>query len=311
MSLRTDLYTVSRHNQRLWLALLSLVPLLYLLSGFYSIGAEQRGILSRFGAIIDDKIAPGMHYHLPWPIETIKKIPTTAVRVLEIDFSHSEWKKLQLELTTGDQNLVNVALNLQYTIQSAGTFHTQSSDPEALLQQLAYAASVQYVASQTIGDLLTTGRMPFQQSLKQHIQQQARQLNLGVNITSVQIRKLEPPISLKKAFADVATARSEKQKLLQIERGESSSQLAQARSQANQQQQQAQAFANEAQQQAQGDYERFMTTWQEYQKAPQLMSQRLYLETLENLLAKTQLTLASPSTQPDMPAPLILPAPSS
>lgn len=296
MSLREDLQQVSQHSQRLWLLLLGVIPLIYLLSGFYSVGAEQRGILSRFGKIVDDKIAPGMHYRLPWPIESVEKLQVTAVRSMELDFAIAPHDKhLQLELTTGDENLINVALILQYNIQEAGIFQHQAAAPEQLLRQLAHAESIQYVASQKIGDLLTTGRNQFQSSLQQAIQQQTRSLNLGINITSVQIRRLEPPQSIKQVFDDVAVARAEKQEKIQVEQGERSSTLAKARSDANRQQQQTQAYVSELLARANGDRDRLMSTWEEYRQAPDLIGQRMYLEMLEQVMPKAKMTLAEPS----------------
>jgi membrane protease subunit HflK len=297
MSLREDLQQVARHSQRLWLVLLGIVPLIYLLSGFYSIGAEQRGILIRFGKLVDDKIPSGMHYHLPWPIESVEKLQVTAVRSMELDFAQdANASHVQLELTTGDENLINVALILQYNIQEAGIFQHQAADPEQLLRQIAQAESIQYVASQKIGDLLTTGRNQFQSGLQQAIQQQTRILNLGINITSVQIRRLEPPQSIKQVFDDVAVARAEKQEKIQVEQGERSSTLAKARSDANRQQQQAQAYASELLARASGDRDRLLSTWEEYRQAPALTGQRMYLEMLEQVMPKARVTLATPST---------------
>lgn len=296
MRLSEDIAQVLRAS-RLFLGALSLLvlPGIYVASGFYSVGPEQRGILYRFGRMIDDKVLPGMHYRLPWPVERVERLQTTAVRSMDLDLAEGAGERLQGELTTGDLGLVDAALVLQYTIEDPGDFQTRILDPEALLFQLARAEAIQYLAGQRIDSLLTTGRNQLQASLRQSLQTQSRALGLGINVTSVQIKRLEPAGPVKRAFDEVAAARAEKEKLIQVERGERSSRLARARGDSNQILQRARAYASERLDQAKGDYEHFMTTWQEYRRSPDLMRRRLYLESLEAVFDKARIIVASPS----------------
>ncbi|EXJ14222.1 FtsH protease activity modulator HflK [Imhoffiella purpurea] len=279
----------------LWVLLLLVLPGIYLASGFYSVGPEQRGVLYRFGRMLDDRVLPGMHYRLPWPIERVERLATTAVRSIELDLSEGAGERLQGELTSGDLGLAAVALVLQYTIEGPGDFQTRVLEPESLLRQLTRAEAIQYVAGQRIDTLLTTGRNRLQSSPRQTLQAQVRVLRLGINVTSVQIKRLEPAEPVKRAFDEVAAARAEKQKLIQMERGERSSRLARARGDANQTLQRAQAYASERLEQARGDYAHFTTTWREYRRSPDIMGRRLYLETLETVLGRARVTVASPS----------------
>lgn len=295
MKLRDDLALTFRQIQPLLLGgLLVLVPLLYLLSGFYLVGAEQRGVVMRFGRIIHEQVMPGMHYHLPWPIDSVRTLPTTNLRSLKVDFSSSAPEALQPEITTGDEDLVDVALVVQYNIESPGVYLSSAQTPELLLEQIVRAQTLFYIGGSAIDPLLTTGRTEFQNHLKRAIQTRLNHWRLGLRVTSVQINRLGPPESIKSAFDDVARARSEKQKMIQESRGERRTRLTQARSQAGQTLAQAEARATEILETARGHRDRFLANWRAYQKAPAITRERVYLERLERILAPVETLLVQP-----------------
>ncbi|MFV1873335.1 MAG: protease modulator HflK [Oleiphilus sp.] len=290
MALLTDLGKILNDNKRaLCLIWLVVLPAIYLLSGFYSIGPEQRGILSRFGKIIDDKVLPGMHYHLPWPIETVEKIQATSVRSMALDMVSSSEIFIQQELTTGDQNLLELKLVLQYTVEEPGIFRNQSHDPEQLLKEIASAEVIHYIASKPINDLLTTGRIQFQNQLKKSIQQQARMLHLGMRLTAIQIKKLKPPSSIEKTFDQASIARSEKNKMIQTQKLLRNSRLAKARGEATALRQSAQASVAEMTEKAEGHRANFLSNLAEYQANPQQVIQQSQLTTLKNVLNRATL----------------------
>lgn len=290
MALLTDLGKILNDNKRaLCLIWLVVLPAIYLLSGFYSIGPEQRGILSRFGKIIDDKVLPGMHYHLPWPIETVEKIQATSVRSMALDMVSSSEVFIQKELTTGDQNLLELNLVLQYTVEEPGIFRNQSQDPEQLLKEIASAEVIHYIASKPINDLLTTGRIQFQNQLKKSIQQQVRMLHLGMRLTAIQIKKLKPPSSIEKNFDQASIARSEKNKMIQTQKLLRNSRLAKARGEATALRQSAQAYVAEMTEKAEGHRANFLSNLAEYQKNPQQVVQQSQLSTLKSVLNRATL----------------------
>ncbi|AJQ96905.1 FtsH protease activity modulator HflK [Gynuella sunshinyii] len=295
MSAETDVSRVWRQTRKLaWVLILGVLPGLYVLGGFYTVGAEQAGILYRFGRIIDDRVPPGIHYHLPWPLERVQLLSVSSVRSMLLDFNELSDVDVQSEVTTGDQNLVNLVLNVQYTIQQPGIFATHSQAPEALLKQVAMSSAVVSLLQLDIDTLLTTGRNELQQTLRQSIQKQAYDLDLGVKVTAVQIQKLDPPGSIQRAFDDVDSARSERQRLVQEEQGERSSRLAEARSQANRTTLQSQAWVSELREKAEGDTQRLMLNYAEYQKAPALTAQRQHMEMLERIMAPASVKVLPP-----------------
>jgi membrane protease subunit HflK len=293
VKLKDDLLLIVNQCRRLALgALLAGLPTIYFLSGFYSVGAEERGVVTRFGRVVQDNVPPGMHYHLPWPLESAEALTVTTLRSIDIDLTASALQALQPELTTGDEDLVDVSLQIQYNVSDPARFINSTLSPEAVLRRIVVAETLYYISTAAIDQLLTTGRTPLQNQLRAKIQAALNDLHLGIRITAVQIVRLEPPLSIKSAFADVSRALSEKQRLIQESIGKRSTRLAQARSEANRTVQQAHAYAAEVLAQAQGSHEHFMVGWQEYRKSPEVAQHRLWLESLERILAQTQVTVA-------------------
>jgi membrane protease subunit HflK len=289
MKLIDDLAYIAKRHKRFFTSLIVLfIPTVYILSGFYSVGQEQRAIVTRMGLVIEDNVMPGMHYHLPWPFESVQKLSSTNLRSISIDFSDGLAKYVQPELTTGDGNLVNLALAVQFNISEPSAYYNASVTSEAVLKQLAISETLYFVGANGFESLLTTGRTQFQKAIKSSVQKHATNYNLGVRITSIQIRRLEPPPSIKKGFDNVAVARSEKQKFIQQARGERSSALTKARSTATSTKLDAQAYAKEQIERANGDHRRFISMLEAYKEAPGLTMHRQYLEQLETIIAKTQ-----------------------
>ncbi|GLS25527.1 FtsH protease activity modulator HflK [Marinibactrum halimedae] len=294
MRLTDDIVTVYQAYQQKGLILAAcIIPALYVMSGFYSVGPEQRAIVTRLGKIVNDNVNPGMHYRLPWPLEEEKKFPAAMLRSMVIDFSEDTAKYRQPELTTGDGNLSDTSIEVQYAVGQPGLFYSTSKETETLLEKIARANTVNIIGATAFDPLLTTERNRFQNKLKYQLQAQADGLSLGLRITSVQIRRLDPPKSIKKAYDNVTVARTEKQKSIQIAKGERSTQLAHARSKANQITVSAQAKAGEVIEIAKGDDERFRTRLASYLNAPNLNDTRLYLANIEKLLGQSKITVVS------------------
>ena len=290
MKLADDIAFVLRRHRTFFMGLVLLLPpLLYLLSGFYSVKPEQRAIVTRLGQIVEDNVMPGMHYHLPWPVEQKQIIPSTSLRSIAIDFDVGKRNYLQQELTTGDGNLIDVAAGVQYNITDPGRFYSATENSESLLQQLARSEVIFAVSANDFESLLTTGRNRFQKEVKESLQSRLDGLNLGVRVTSVQIQRLDPPSSIKKAFDSVSAASAEKRKLIQESRGERSAKLTRANSEVNRLTLDAQAYANEVIQQARGDQERFASLLEIYQSAPALLSNRLYIQGLVRALSESEI----------------------
>ncbi len=301
---QSDLRRVFRTAKYVGIGLAVLLVLLYLASGFYSVKPEQRGVVRRFGLVVSDNILPGIHYHLPWPIETVLRPATTEVRSMTVEFGLvpgqedvSEAKEAEA-LLTGDENVVLVSLLIQYMIDRPSNYlFNIRNGPDWLLNRIVKAVCVKNVAEMTVDEVLTTGRFLFQSNVKEEVQASANEYDLGIRIASIQIQSLQPPTKVAGAFRDVSSAREDKQKLVREAEGNRNREIPAARSKADREISEAGAYANEVVARAEGDANRFTSAWDEYRKAKSITTQRLYLEAMEKVLPKTKKMISNPQAE--------------
>ena len=298
-----DFQQTFRHAPAVIGGSLVLLFALYCASGFYSVNPQERGVVKRFGAVVDDNVSPGIHYHLPWPIETVTRERTTEVRSVTVHFrdtSNTDRVQRGGALLTGDENLVLTSIVMQYAIKSPRLYLNSAIDPDGLLSRLAQATTVEIFAGMKIDEVFTTGRQQVQTLLRQRLQKNLDDLDLGIRLLAIQTQVIEPPPKVSRAFKDVASAREDRHKVVEEARGQRNRDVPKARSDAQSMVQQSQSFANEAIERAKGDADRFTTTWKEYRKAKNLTAYRLYLETVEELLPRVKKMLINPQAESNM-----------
>jgi len=304
----SDLKRVFRTAKIVAIGLGMLLVLLYLASGFYSVKPEQRGVVKRLGRIVNDNVFPGIHYHLPWPFETVMRPATTEIRSMTVTFgivagtaqlSDAELAKRESDsLMTGDENLVLASMLIQYMIDKPKSYlFKMSKGVKWLLTRIVRAACIKNAAEMTVDGILITERLEFQNNLKREIQATTKDYDLGIRIASIQIQSIQPPSSVAGAFRDVSSAREDKHKFLQQAEGERNRKLPNARSLANQEKSQAMAYANEVVAMADGDTQRFLSAWEEYRKAKNVTAQRFYLEAMEQILPKIKKVISNPKAE--------------
>lgn len=319
---KSDLKRVFRHARTLSASLIFLLILLYLASGLYSVKPEQRGVLKRLGRVVTDNILPGIHYHLPWPFESVVRLSTTEIRSMTVRFEEvkgpkgakvkgtqvakhieSEHVKRPAPILTADENLVLATLVLQYIISQPKSYLYNTAHTDWLLKRIIQAATVSKVAEMGVDDILTVGRLKLQTTLKERIQAKIDTYGLGIRLTAVQIQSIGPPADVAGAFRDVTSAREDKQKIIQQAHGDRNRRLPKARAESNQMKRAAEAYANEIVERAKGEAHRFTAAWNEYRKAKNLTAHRLYLEALEEILPKVRKMIFNPQAERHIPVP--------
>ncbi|MCQ1057321.1 protease modulator HflK [Photobacterium sp. DNB23_23_1] len=288
MNLRHDIVHTFQSARRWLMIITTAFPVIYLLSGFYLIDAEQRGVVTRLGKVINDNVLPGMHYRIPYPIDDVELISVTELRSLVIDFSREyQAAYLQSELTTRGGDLVNMRLEIQYTVAEPALFYYAADDVENLLKQVTMSKTIYYTTKQDFETLLTTGRSQLQSELRDNVQFMADDLKMGLRVNSITIRRLEPPSSAKRAFDRVQAAPAEKmQRIEQALANRETAQVA-ARSAINQIELQSKAKYQEIVQSAQGDASRYQSIMSGLETPVAL--ERYYYESLEAITSKVEL----------------------
>jgi membrane protease subunit HflK len=313
--MKSDLSRVFRYAKTVGISLIVLLVVLYLVGGFYSVKPEQRGVVKRFGRVVADNMLPGIHYHLPWPIESVERLRTTEIRSMTVSFEETKAsegeKNLEVlevpksaPLLTGDENLILARLLVQYTITRPKSYLYHTADADGLLNRIVQDAIISRAAGTGVDELLTTGRLECQTKLKEKILARTEAYDLGIRIASVQIQSIGPPSEVADAFRDVTSAREDKQKLVQQSRGDSNRRLPMARAEAHDMTSKAEAYANEVVQRAKGDAQRFIAAWEEYDKSENITAHRLYLEALEEILPKVRKIFSNPEAERYVPPPI-------
>jgi membrane protease subunit HflK len=279
-------------NRWRWLGLaLLLLAATYLGTGFCLVDTDEQAVVRRFGAIAA-RVGPGMHYRLPWPIDQVDVVKTTSVMTTGVGFALAQGEQatvVGMELLTGDTNILNIALVLQYVIRSPADFLFRIEDPQTLIGHLAEAVLTETVTAMAVDEVLTTGRLAIQEQVKTATQAMLDRYQSGIQITSSNIMTITLDPSVAAAFQDVTDAMADREKSRNEARMYANNLIPKARGEASAIVREAQAYKQQRIAEAVGNTDRFLAMLTEYQKAPEITRTRLYLEAMERILPKVRM----------------------
>lgn len=290
---------------------LVVIAVLYLLSGVFVVQSDEQGVLRRFGREVKANIPPGLHYHLPYPIESVLKPKVTEVKRLELGFryvkepydrgsgselwesTHSlgTYQKVSGEslMITGDENIVDVNMIIQYRISDSSKFLFNARDPEQVVRDVAEASLRRVVGSKNIDEALTGGKMEIQDEVMLLVQTSLTDYDVGISVLTVQLQDVHPPTEVAEAFKDVASAREDKNKKIDDAKAYQNDVLPKARGDAARLVLEAEAYKANRIDMAEGESERFMKLLGEYSNYENTTRTRLYLEAMESVLPNVRL----------------------
>jgi modulator of FtsH protease HflK len=280
-----------KRGARWYLIALSAVLVAYLASGFYVVGSDQRAVVRRFGAVAE-QVGPGMHYRAPWPVDQVDVVKTTSVMKVGVGFvlpSADAEVASGMELLTGDTNILNVALVLQYVIRDPTDFLFQIKDTSTFVETVAEAVLTETVAGMPIDEVLTRGRVAVQERIKKQTQEVLDRRRSGILIVSASIMAMTLDRSVAQAFQDVADAMADREKMINEAQAYRSNLIPKARGDARTTLSEAEAYKQQRVAEAVGGASRFLALRKEYEKGRDITRTRLYLEALEKVLPKVQL----------------------
>jgi len=260
---------------------------IWLLTGFYKIGPGEEGVVRRFGAYTYSTEA-GLRYHLPYPIETLDKVSLTEIRRLEIGFRTVQGvvQNVQGEshMLTGDENIVNVTMIVQYRVSDARAYLFNVKGQVETIGDATESALRQVVGGHSIDDVLTAGKQQVQDETRMELEGLLNSYSLGVHVTAVQLQDVRPPEQVIHAFKDVASAKEDKNKMINKAEGYRNEVLPQAAGEAAQIVQKAEGAKVDRIKRAEGDVQLFLKTLEKYRMAKDVTRRRLYIETMEAVL---------------------------
>ena len=266
------------------------IAVIWLASGFYTIQPGEEGVVTRFGKVARISTA-GLNYHIPWPIEELRKVNVAEIRRLEVGFRSNPLRPNLVRLIpqeslmlTGDENIVSAQLTVQYRVKNPEQFLFKLRDPVTTLQAATEVALRSRVGNTTIEEVLTVGRDRVQTETQEFLQQLMDTYESGIQITEVKLQTVEAPSQVKDAFDEVVRAREDREKLINQARGYREDLIPKARGEVQEIVQAAEAYKEERTLRAKGDGSRFNAVLTEYRKAPRVTRERMHLEAIERVL---------------------------
>ncbi len=295
------------------IALVGIVALfVWAATGFYQIAPEEQGVVLRFGKY-SYTTGPGLHYHLPYPIEEVLKPNVMRENRIEIGFrsSLSEYGRLrslsdagnvrsvpqESLMLTGDENIVEVNYTVTWKINDAGDFLFNLRDPVGTVRMAAESAMREVVGQTPIQKVITGGREKIQEETRNKLQAMMDQYKAGVQISAVQMLKVDPPSQVIDAFNDVQRAKADRERIRNEAEAYRNDIIPKARGEAAQKIQAAEAYKEQTVSLANGDAQRFLSVMQEYRLAKDVTSRRMYIEAMETVLGNVNKVIIDPSAK--------------
>jgi len=264
---------------------------LWSLSGFYIVDEGTRGVETRFGAYIATT-QPGLNWRFPTPIDKVQLVDVQNVQVVEVGYRSGGRQGVgsvprEALMLTKDENIVDVRLAVQYQVKDAKDYAFNVLNPTATLKQVTEGVERGVIGRSTMDFVLTEGRSEIVASLHTEIQKVMDSYQSGILITTVNLQDAQPPEQVQGAFEDAIKAREDEQRLINEAEAYSNEVVPVARGAASRKIQEAEAYKERVVAQSIGETKRFTQLLKEYKKAPKVTRQRIYLESMEQVLSNT------------------------
>lgn len=267
---------------------LIIAVVIWISSGIYVVQQGQRGVVLQFGKKSEVTQA-GLRWHLPYPIETVWKVDVKRTYRIEIGYRGKVENTVPQEslMLTQDENIVELGFGIQYRIKEPDNYLFNVRNVEATISQAAESAIREVAGNRTMDLLLTGGREEVGSSVKILLQSILDEYETGILITQLKYQQAGPPNAVQAAFDDAVRAREDEVRYKNDAEAYSRKVLQLARGQVSRIEQDAAAYRQQVQERAKGDADRFRRIAIEYAKAPRVTRDRMYLETLEQVMSNT------------------------
>ena len=297
----------------------------YLLAGVYTVAPGEVAVATIFGKEVRQQITEGLHYKLPWPFEAIEKVNVSEIRRIDVGAMNSPKSRLfpkkrlaeilspagghsghgapvtspettaaiestpfsaQNQFFTGDENILEIRMNIQYQIRDASDYLFNMNSPDTLVPVATRVAVTEFFGQMPVEDLLTVAKSQIQKRIAQKAQSMLDEYGTGLYIVNVNLQEVNPPKDVAEAFRDVSSAREEREERINKAQGYWNSVIPEARGNAHKLISDAEGYNQEVINQSRGDADKFLAMLDEYRRAKNVTAYRLYLETIEKILAQ-------------------------
>jgi len=282
-------------RKRIGLIVVIVIIALWALSGIYIVNPEQEGVIRRWGRYYVSR-GPGIYYHIPWPVERVDKPQVAKIQKMEIGYKTirvgppAVYESVEEEalMLTGDINIVDLWFIVQYRIKDARDYLFNVRNVRKTIKDVAEAAMRQTVGDRGVDEALTVGREEIQEVTVDKLQEILDLYKSGIYVVTVKLQDVHAPGEVKEAFERVASAKEDRERLINEALGKYNQEIPRARGEAEKTIRQAEAYAVQRTKYAQGEANRFLKRLEEYKKAKQVTKDRLYLETMRDILPEIE-----------------------
>ena len=290
--------------------LLGAIFLLWLASGFYQVQPSEQGVVLRFGRYVNTT-DPGLHYHLPYPIESVIKVNVTQERSINLGVSEAAGQNRYINnrssvalnsfteshMLTGDENIVDINLTVVWKIKNAKDYLFNVRSPDVTVRVAAQSVLREIVGQSEMQPIITGDRGKVEAETKAELQKLMDDFGAGIVIVRVKLQKADPPKQVVDAFNEVQRAKADQERFKNEAEAYRNEILPKAKGEAVKRIQEAEAYKQAVIDKAKGDAERFLSVYEAYKQGKDVTSTRLYLETMEEVLAKSGTTLIDSSSK--------------
>jgi membrane protease subunit HflK len=279
--------------QILLLILAFLLAIVYFATGVYLLQNGQHAVIVRFGKAVYEVSESGVHYHLPPPIERAVKVYVSKVQMISVQ----EQKNERIERLTGDENLIRVYAAISYDVKDLTEYLFNMENVESIIRSVGQNCLSQKLAAMNIDDVMTTGKSLLRLVMKERVQHILDQLETGVRVISIELTDIAPPMEVSQSFKAVSDAREQKQQIIKEAEGYANEKIPEARGKADSIITKAEAYAKEVDNFVNGRVSAFDDLLAEYQRNPEITKKLKYLETMQTVSKRSQITIDPKSSQ--------------
>jgi membrane protease subunit HflK len=291
-----------------FLLIILILLVIWAFTGLYRVQPDQQGVVLQFGKWVNTT-QPGLHWHLPYPVETVETPSVENIQAIDIGFrslgdrGRAQARDVSEEslMVTGDQNIIDIDFTVQWKISDAGQFLFNIRDPEATVKIAAESAMREIIGRTDIQPALTEARQDVEIKTRNLLQNILNEYEAGIEITQVQLQDVQPPQAVIDAFDEVQRARQDLERVRNEADAYRNDVLPRARGEAQRMIQEAQGYRERLVNEAEGEAQRFLEVFQAYKQNPEVTKRRMYLETMQNLLTEIDKVIMDKGVQGAVP----------
>ncbi len=284
---------ISKNKIVAFILILGVLALIF--TGLYTVDPEEVGVIQRFGKYIETT-EPGLHFKIPFGVDKLTKVKVktilkeefgfrTLVSGIKSKYSTSSYTKESLMLT-GDLNIADVQWIVQYKIKDPYKYLFEVRNVKETIRNLSEATMRLIVGNRSVDEVIVLDRKEIAFKAKKSLQKLLDKYNTGIEIVTIKLQNVNPPVAVQPAFNDVNSAKQEQEKIINNAWERYNKNIPEAEGKAKQTVEQAQGYAISRVNNAQGDVQKFVQVWKQYKKAKQVTKRRMYLETMQEILPK-------------------------